>query len=127
MRFQDNLLLQKQHAEELVRQQVAQTILDEASTRIQAVYQARKKFRDPIEESRARIKALQRRAASACASGSSSSQQTAYEVYTNRKHGSTGNQQQQDNAIKEVTVRHLNDHANLNQTAFRLYRKLRFG
>lgn len=138
MRFQDNLLLQKKHAEDLERQVVAQRILDEASSTIQSIYYSRKKFRDPIEESKSRIKSLQRRAASTSAVAS---QQIATDSYSRTTGGSqsgsatvtspsgqpTQQQQQHDYVTREVTVRHLNDHANLNPTAFKLYRKLRFG
>jgi predicted Ser/Thr protein kinase len=135
MRFQDNLLLQKKHAEDLERQMVAQKILDDASATIQSVYHSRKKFRDPIEESKARIKAWQRRAASTSAGAS---QQITAELVSKTALSQNGSgtitspsgqagQQHQDYVTREVTVRHLNNHANLNPTAFKLYRKLRFG
>lgn len=135
MRFQDHLKLQKQHAEEQERQIIAQQILDEASFRIQAVYLARKRYRDPIEESRSRIKALQRRATSTNAGSSSLMAMEAYVAGTSSATSKSINQsihsqthgQAPDYVSREVTVRHLNDHANLNPTAFKLYRKLRFG
>ncbi len=123
MRFQDHLLLQKQHAEELERQVVAQQILDEASTLIQPIYNSRRRFRDPIEESKARIKTLQRRAASASATTSLQSSITPEA----RQQQVFQRPNQPDSVQKELTVRHLNDHANLNPTAFKIYRKLRFG
>lgn len=133
MRFQDNLLLQKKHAEDLERQVVAQKILDDASATIQSVYHSRKKFRDPIEESKVRIKSLQRRAASTSAGASqqiadaySRTSQSVSAAATSPP-GQQSQQQQHDYVTREVTVRHLNDHANLNPTAFKLYRKLRFG
>lgn len=140
MRFLDHLLLQKQHAEEQERHLVTQHILDDASQTIHAVYTSRRRFRNPIDESRARIKSLQRRAASASATGS---QLAAVDAYNSsglmskpppsQNSSQTASQYQQqlqqqpDYVTREVTVRHLNDHANVNPTAFKLYRKLRFG
>lgn len=134
MRFQDHLRLQKQHAEELERQVVAQQVLDEASASIQAVYLARKRYRDPIEESRMRIRALQRRAASTTVGSNSLMAMEAYAAGTASSttasrsvNQSVTGQAPPEYVSREVTVRHLNDHANLNPAAFKLYRKLRFG
>jgi hypothetical protein len=114
MRFQDNLLLQKQHAEERERAEVAQAILDEASKAIDALYAHRSQFRDPLAESQARIKILQRKAASSSSTAEGTKQSGSVIV-------------DPDYITKEVTVRHLNENTNLNPQAFKLYRRLRFG
>ena len=124
--------MQKQHAEEQERQLTAQRILDEASARIEQVYQSRKHYRDPIEESRQRVKNLQRRAISTgedplMTSFKASATSRSASMAGSSHHQLPSSQAQQDYVTKEVTVRHLNDHANLNPTAFKLYRKLRFG
>lgn len=115
MRFQDNLLLQKQHAEERERAEVAQAILDEASKTIDALYAHRSQFRDPLAESQARIKILQRKAANSSTTAEGTSKQSGAVVVD------------PDYVTKEVTVRHLNENTNLNPQAFKLYRRLRFG
>lgn len=129
MRFQDHLLLQKQHAEEQERQSVAQRILDEASAKIGTIYSSRRRFRDPLEESKARIKTLQRRAASASGPATADETQLTASMRSSRAASISGQAVavNPDYVTREVTVRHLNDHTNLNPTAFRLYRKLRFG
>lgn len=107
MRFQEHLQLQKQHADEQVRQMEAQRILDEAATSIHRLYQSRTQYRDPIAESKGRIRAMQRRAASATAS--SHFDQHPANNTTNSENGLT----------KSV------DPTTLNPASFKLYRKLR--
>lgn len=102
MRFQDNLLLQKQKIEQETTQESAKGLLQEISTKIETEYQKARQLHDPIMRSLTRIHARH--------------QQT--QVSEEEKSS--------DNFVKkEIAVRTMKGSSS-NSAAFKMYRQLRF-
>lgn len=121
MRFQDALLLQKQQAEQTERQHEAQVRLEKVASQINAHFDYWCQFRDPFEESRRRIQQP--------APNRGNEQLVLSSEGSNKKSGSVPSSSP-DSAPKgtsDIMGKHADDNADLNSTAFNLYRKLKFG
>lgn len=136
MRFQDNLLLQKQQAEQEARQREAQQKLEVVAQRVNAHFDYWSQYRDPFLESQERIMALQKSLPTTIQpfedpplppyhqvpSGSST---RSLRRNFSGNNGSIPDQNGSNN--RDVTVHHVDERAELNPTAFNLYRKLKYG
>lgn len=126
MRFQDALLLQKKQGEKEERQREAQSRLEEAAVLVDAQFNHWCQFRDPFAESHDRIRQMERLLVGdvepqpeTVAGSSLHSMRRALFNSEPSESSSSG--------PREVTVRHLDERADVDPTALRLYRRLRFG
>lgn len=115
MRFQDSLLLQKQQAEQEERQKQSQHRLEQAASSVEDNFKYWLQFRDPFKESLERITALQKQV---------TGQSEHSEGFTG---GSLRSLRHPNGSCPELTIRHLNESADLDPTAFNLFRKLKYG
>ncbi len=145
MRFQHALLLQKQQAREEERQREGQQALRRAAAFVDEHYALWSASRDPLGESYGRILEVQSRLAALASApleedshgdteghplpGATSSdgrqQAVAEEVAVAAEDGEREEERGDD--LAAIIVRHENAESHLNQTSFKLYRKLRFG
>ena len=123
MRFQDALLLQKQQAEQTERQHEAQARLEKVASQINAHFDYWCQFRDPFEESRRRIQQSSPNLGSEqlIPSGGEGGSKKSGSVPSS----SSGSAPK--GTPDTIMGKPVEDNADLNSTAFNLYRKLKFG
>lgn len=151
MRYQDALLLEKKHAEDKERQMEAQIKLEKVASVVDNHFTYWLQYRDPFAESDSRINELKKRLSRESAPSQPDSNNTQESNSNSSSHsaggaagsfrstlrralhlggGSTSPREsttESMDAVPDVVVKHANEQADLNPTAFKLYRKLRFG